>query len=132
MGSILVIDDDRAVLATIQLLLERDGYAVTVSDNGNSGLQLLKARPFDLIIVDIFMPDMDGLETMNLVHRFKPSLPIIVISGRDFQSASYPPPDFLRMATELGAVSSLRKPFRPSDLLAAVSRHLPRERSLAS
>jgi CheY-like chemotaxis protein len=132
MGSILVIDDDRAVLATIQLLLERDGHAVTICEDGSKGLQQLKAQPFDLIIVDIFMPNMDGLETMSLVHRHRPSMPIIVISGRDFQSASYPPPDFLRMATKLGAVSGLRKPFRPRDLLDSVHKCLAGEKSLAS
>lgn len=132
MASILVIDDDKAVLATVQMLLERDGHEVIVSDNGNEGLRLLKARPFDLIIVDIFMPDMDGLETMNLVHRHRPSMPILVISGRDFQSASYPPPDFLRMATLLGAVSGLRKPFKPRDLLATVNGCLVGEKSFAS
>lgn len=132
MASILVIDDDRAVLETVQILLERDGHAVTICEDGSKGLQQLKTQSFDLIIVDIFMPNMDGLETMSLVHRHRPNLPIIVISGRDFQSAASPSPDFLRMATKLGAVSGLRKPFKPRDLLDAVHKCLAAEKSLAS
>lgn len=120
MASILVIDDDRAVLATIKILLERAGHAVEAVDNSRTGLQLLEAQGFDLLIVDIFMPGMDGFETMRLVHQSRPQMPIIVISGQQFGYSSERTPDFLHMATRLGAVSSLHKPFRPSELLEAV------------
>ena len=120
MASILVIDDDRAVLATIKVLLERAGHAVEAVDNSHTGLQLIESQSFDLLICDIFMPGMDGFETMKHVHQSRPDMPVIVISGLQF-SHSGRPPDFLHMATRLGAVSSLHKPFRPSDLLAAVN-----------
>lgn len=113
MASILVIDDDRAVLATIRILLERAAHAVEAVDSSRTGLQLLEARSFDLLIVDIFMPGMDGFETMKLVHQSRPQMPVIVISGQQFRLASERQPDFLHMATRLGAVSSLQKPFRP-------------------
>jgi DNA-binding NtrC family response regulator len=121
MASILVIDDDRAVLNTIKILLERDAYAVEMVDNSLAGLRLLESRNFDLLIVDIFMPGMDGFETMNLVRQSRPEMPIIVISGHRFRSTSERGPDFLYMATKLGAVSSLQKPFKPNELLSAVS-----------
>jgi CheY-like chemotaxis protein len=121
MARILVIDDDRAVLSTIKILLERDSHAVETVDNSRAGLQLLETQKFDLLIVDIFMPGMDGFETMRLVHRSWPEMPIIVISGQQFRSVSDGGPDFLYMATKLGAVSSLQKPFKPLDLLAAVT-----------
>jgi DNA-binding NtrC family response regulator len=120
MASIIVIDDDRAVLATIKILLERAAHTVEAVDNSQTGLRLLEARSFDLLIVDIFMPGMDGFETMKLVHRSRPQMPVIVISGQQFRLASERQPDFLHMATRLGAVSGLQKPFRPSELLAAV------------
>jgi DNA-binding NtrC family response regulator len=120
MASILVIDDDRAVLATIKILLERASHAVEAVDNSHTGLQLIEARCFDLLIVDIFMPGVDGFETMKLVHQSRPQMPVIVISGQQFRLASDRQPDFLHMATRLGAVSSLQKPFRPFELLAAV------------
>ena len=126
MASILVIDDDRAVLATVKILLERAAHAVEAVDNSRTGLQLLRARSFELLIVDIFMPGMDGFETMKLVHQSWPEMPVIVISGQQFAPASESPPDFLHMATRLGAVSSLQKPFRPAELLAAVNSSLSR------
>ncbi|MGA2996709.1 response regulator [Bradyrhizobium sp.] len=120
MASILVIDDDRAVLATIKVLLERTSHTVEAVDTSRNGLQLLETRSFDLLIVDIFMPGMDGFETMRLVHQSRPDMPVIVISGQQFSLVSDRPPDFLHMATRLGAVSSLQKPFKPAQLLAAV------------
>ena len=126
MASILVIDDDRAVLATIKVLLERAAHAVEAVDNSRNGLQLLETRSFDLLIVDIFMPGMDGFETMKLVHQSRPAMPVIVISGQQFTIASDRQPDFLHMASGLGAVSSLQKPFRPAQLLAAVNGSLSR------
>jgi CheY-like chemotaxis protein len=127
MPNILVIDDDRTVLATIKLLLERAAHTVEAVDNGPAGLKLLGTRDFDLLIVDIFMPGMDGFETMKLVHQSRPEMPVIVISG--FGLASGRQPDFLHMATKLGAVSSLQKPFRPLDLMAAVNRSLSNSRT---
>jgi CheY-like chemotaxis protein len=123
-AGILVIDDDHAVLATIKMLLERDAHVVVVTDDGRKGLDLFETGPFDLLIVDIFMPAMDGLETMNLARRYRPEVPVIVMSGHAPRSAVEAAPDFLRMATKLGAVSSLQKPFRPHDLLAAVNSSL--------
>ena len=121
MASILVIDDDRAVLATIKILLERAAHTVEAVENSRNGLRLIEARSFDLLIVDIFMPGMDGFETMRLVHQSRPHMPIIVISGQQFSYSSESTPDFLHMATRLGAVSSLHKPFKPSELIEAVN-----------
>ena len=121
MASILVIDDDRAVLATVKILLERAAHAVEAVDNSHAGLQALEARSFDLLIVDIFMPGIDGFETMRLVHQSRPHMPVIAMSGQQFAFASERQPDFLHMATRLGAVFSLQKPFKPSELLTAVN-----------
>lgn len=124
MARILVIDDEPAILSVAELLLTREGHRVVVSREAREGLRTLEREPFDLVIVDIFMPEMDGLETINQVHRLRPALPVIVMSGYQFEAATAPRPDFLHMATQLGATSSLKKPFRPADLLAAVARCL--------
>jgi CheY-like chemotaxis protein len=121
LAKILVIDDDSAVLATLRLLLERAGHSVVVADDGRKGLAIFDAGDFDLLFLDIFMPGMDGLETMRLVHQRQPLTPVIVISGRPLPSDSGSGLDFLTMATKLGAVSSLQKPFKPAALLAAVA-----------
>jgi DNA-binding NtrC family response regulator len=121
MARILVIDDDRAVRLAVQMVLEREGLEVHVADDGRAGLNVIKAEDFDLLIVDVFMPGMDGLETIRLVHEHRPGLPIIVMSGMSFRTGAAPAPDFLSMATKLGAVCSLKKPFRPRELLAVIA-----------
>jgi CheY-like chemotaxis protein len=124
LAKILVVDDDHAVQATIRLLLERAGHSVVVADDGRTGLAIFETGNFDLLFLDIFMPGMDGLETMRLVHQRQPLTPIIVISGRPIVSDSGSGPNFMALGTKLGAVSSLQKPFKPAALLAAVARCL--------
>ena len=120
MANILIVDDDPAVQLTIRLLLERAGHHVTVAGDGHKGLALCEASQFDLLVLDIFMPGMDGLEKMRHIRAQQPAIPIIVISGRSITPDAYAEPDFLKMATKLGAVASLQKPFRADALLTAV------------
>jgi CheY-like chemotaxis protein len=120
LASILVVDDDIAVQAVMRLLLEQDGHEVSAASNGLKGLKTFETGNFDLLIVDIFMPGMDGLETMRIVHQQRPNLPIIVISGRPIPLGSSGEPDFLAMATKLGAIRSLQKPFKAPALRALV------------
>jgi CheY-like chemotaxis protein len=115
------VDDDAAVQGTIRLLLESAGHQVVTADDGRKGVALCEAGDFDLLFLDLFMPGMDGFETMRMVRQRHPQMPIIVISGRLTASDADQPPDFLTMATKLGAVGSLQKPFRSTDLLAAVA-----------
>ena len=121
MAKILIVDDDSAVQAAIRILLERAGHNVVVASDGRKGLAIFEAGDFDLLFLDIFMPGMDGLETMRLIHQKQPLIPIIVISGNPVTWDPGSGPDFLAMATKLGAVCSLQKPFKPAALLAAVA-----------
>jgi CheY-like chemotaxis protein len=130
LAKILIVDDDSEVQLTIRLLLERAGHSVVTASDGRKGLALFEAGDFDLLFLDIFMPGMDGFETMRLVHQQKPLIPIIVISGRPMPSDFGP--DFLTMAVKLGAVFSLQKPFKPADLLAAVANCLETARRRSS
>ena len=121
LANILIVDDDSAVQATIKLLLERAGHCVAVAGDGRKGLAIFEAGEFDLLFLDIFMPGMDGLETMRLIHQRRPLTPIIVISGRPVSWDLATDPDFLTMANKLGAVCGLQKPLKPAALLAAVT-----------
>jgi CheY-like chemotaxis protein len=120
-AKILIVDDDVAVQATIKLLLERAGHSVVVAGDGRKGLAISESERFDLLFLDIFMPGMDGLEMMRTMHRRQSRVPVIIMSGKPIHSDSGSGPDFLTMATRLGAVSSLQKPFKPAALLAAVT-----------
>ncbi|MBC7577908.1 MAG: response regulator [Tardiphaga sp.] len=126
MASILIIDDDKAVQIIVKLLLERDNHEVTCAGDGPSALRVFRDGRFDLLIVDIFMPGMDGLETMKRVHEYRSDVPIIVISGHAFSTKNARLPDFLSMSTRLGAFCSLRKPFKSAVLLSHVTRCLDR------
>jgi CheY-like chemotaxis protein len=126
MARILIVDDDVAVQATLRIVLERASHSIVVTADGGKGLQALREGRFDLLIVDIHMPGMDGLEIIRAVHKDLPELPIIVISGSAFASELAPSPDFLSMGIKLGAISSLKKPFKPGELLATVNNCLNR------
>jgi CheY-like chemotaxis protein len=132
LANILIVDDDIAVQAVIRLLLERDGHHVVLASNGLEGLGIFETGNFDLLIVDIFMTGMDGLETMRHIHQQRPDIPIIVISGRPIPSDSSAGPDFLTMAVKLGAISSLQKPFKGPALRAIVTKCLEIARTKSS
>jgi CheY-like chemotaxis protein len=121
MANILVVDDDTVMRMTIGLLLERAGYSVVVAEDGRKGLAAFETGHFDLVLLDIFMPTMDGLETMKLVRELRPATPIIAMSGRPLRANSDSEPDFLAMAAKLWAARSLYKPIKPAILLATVA-----------
>jgi len=118
---ILVVDDDPMVCMAIEIYLQRNGFRVTIADDGESGLRLLERERVDLMIIDIFMPHMRGFESVRLFHDSAPTIPLIAMSGYAFADINSPAPDFLRMALELGAARCLRKPFTPAALMAVIN-----------
>ena len=120
MARILVIDDDRTVAFSISAMLEYEDHDVVVAEDGYSGLEAIEAGRFDAAIVDIFMPGMDGLETIQALLARRPDLPIIAISGFTMRGREVPELDFLATAVKLGATLSLSKPFRRRDIVEAV------------
>ena len=116
MPRVLVIDDDRAVANTVRLLMEADGYSVVMADDGAAGLKEIEAGPFDLAIIDIFMPGIDGLKTIKTIRQQNRKTPIIAVSGMMPSSATGQSLDGLSVASNFDAVVCLRKPFKPSEL----------------
>ncbi|MGJ4890818.1 response regulator [Bradyrhizobium sp. HKCCYLR20261] len=121
MAKLLVVDDDPLMQLTMQRVLEQHGHVVASASDGRKALARLDTEDFDLVILDIFMPGMDGLEAMRMILKRKPSVPIIMTSGRPDTPNATSEPDYLTMATKLGAVSALPKPFKPAALLTMVS-----------
>jgi CheY-like chemotaxis protein len=116
MALILVIDDDESVLTLFQQFLESNGYAVALAVNGREGLEQMHRNNPDLIITDIMMPEMDGLEIIREIRALHPELPVIAISG-GMRAA---PINFLPHAKKFGACRVFEKPVALAELLKAV------------
>jgi CheY-like chemotaxis protein len=125
MTRILVVDDDPLIRTAIGAWLAAEKIEAVAADGARAGLKALERVAFDLMIIDIFMPDMEGLESIRIFHHRAPRMPIIAMSGMMFHQHSGAVPDFLGMSTRLGATHCLRKPFRPKELLQAIERCLP-------
>ena len=117
MESILIIDDDTTLRRALRLTLERSGYRVFEAGDGREGLGLLKREIVDLVITDLIMPGMEGLETIRELRKLNPSLRIIAISG----GGRGTPAEYLDIATQFGAAKVFTKPFDFSALCSAVS-----------
>lgn len=117
---ILVIDDDPLVRATLRALLEGEGYEVTIAVDGENGLEAFRRHTPDLVITDIVMPEVEGIETIRQMREIAPNLPILAISGGG-RGVSL---DYLRMAQRLGATEVLAKPFEAEELVGVVARCL--------
>ncbi len=116
MARILVIDDDELVLATIEAILQEQGYEITTAINGGTVVELVQSLDPALVITDILMPGTEGIETIQLVKRAFPELPILAISGASGRYA-----DYLNVAMKLGAAMTLNKPFTRDELCKAVA-----------
>jgi DNA-binding response OmpR family regulator len=120
---ILVIDDDRSVGTAIQTLLNYQCYEFVPVENGQLGVETFEASSFDSVLVDIFMPEVDGLATIKALRQRAPTVPIIAMSGFRFHESMGSTHDSLRMAASLGATYCLRKPFRSQQLMATINAH---------
>jgi CheY-like chemotaxis protein len=121
MSSILVVDDEDQVRRLICETLERAGYHVTEARDGKEALHHYRLAPADLVIMDILMPDQDGLETTVALRRESPDVKIIVISGGSDMIGIL---NYLDVAKMLGAHRTLQKPFEMKTLLEAVQAEL--------
>ena len=124
MARILVIDDDALLRGAIRVVLESAGYEVIEAADGDAGLRLHREPGADLVVVDLFMPERDGLEVIRAVRAEAPQAKIIAMSGGSSLQL-----DLLDAATAFGASRALWKPFAPAMLLATV-RELLGERGL--
>jgi CheY-like chemotaxis protein len=120
MTRILIIDDDETVRQATSIVLETSGFDVVAVENGQSGIAAIKAGAFDVVIVDLFMPGMDGLATARAIHQHNSATPIIAVSGFMFRGRCPSMPDFHPMAIEAGAVATLYKPLRPNELMQTI------------
>ncbi len=116
-ANILVIDDDETLCALFQDSLQGDGHRVTVVSESSKGLELVRNRDYDLVFLDLKMPEMDGAELFRQIRVAKPDLPVTIITG-------YPDSDLMMSALAHGPLGVMKKPFRGSDILTALNNYL--------
>jgi DNA-binding response OmpR family regulator len=119
---VLVIDDDDCVGAAIQAILGRHQFETELTSRAHSGIHAFEASRFDVVMVDLFLPGMTGLDTISHIRR-RSAVPIVAISGFRLRS-SLDHVDYLSMAMERGATASMRKPFTPPQLMAAINQSM--------
>ena len=119
---ILVIEDDPSILRGLQLNLGMEGYAVRSAADGETGLALARSERFDLVVVDVMLPRLGGLEVVRELRVDDPDLPVLILSAKGHES------DKVR-GLQLGADDYMVKPFSLKELLARIDALLRRRRA---
>lgn len=114
MATILIIDDEESIRILLRSALEAAGYEVTEAANGRQGLELYRRKPTDLVITDILMPELNGLDMLLELTREFLNAKVVAISGAGGEK------NVLDVAKLLGARQTFRKPFSIPQLLGAV------------
>jgi CheY-like chemotaxis protein len=120
MADILIIDDEAGVLRVLRKILESAGHSVTEAPDGEVALRQFEGKPADLVITDIFMPGMDGIELLVHIRKTFPDARVLAMSGGGLLSRD----QALSDASLLGADQILQKPFSSAEVLEAVNRTL--------
>lgn len=124
MYNILVVDDDKEIVGAIEIYLKKEGYNILKAYNGKQALKVIQENEIHLVILDIMMPEKDGIETLEEIRKDK-SIPVILLSAK---SEDYDKIGGLNS----GADDYITKPFNPLELIARVNSHLRRYVSLGS
>ena len=118
MAGILIIDDDPDTRDVLKMTLEAAGHQITVAADGSEGVQAYRANKADLVIMDLYMPGQEGLETIKQLRMEFPEVRIVAISGKPTGAT------MLSVAKRLGAIGVLHKPFLQEELLHVVEQSL--------
>ena len=129
---ILLIDDDNQVRASIELALRARGFEVVSAASAIVGLRAFRDGPFDLAIVDVFMPGMDGVKMIKALRERVLNFPVIAVSGVLLRDSGRTALDLFPMAPDLADVVCLQKPFRPHQLMDAIAEALGDETAVAA
>ncbi|MDP2730821.1 MAG: response regulator transcription factor [Dehalococcoidales bacterium] len=122
-GTILVVDDEPKIVSTVRAYLERDGYRVLDAHDGKQALEIFQQGQPDLIVLDLMLPEIDGLEVCRQIRRSS-DVPIIMLTARQEDADKL-------IGLEIGADDYVTKPFSPRELVARVRVVLRRARPVA-
>ncbi|MCT4405295.1 DNA-binding response regulator [Leuconostoc pseudomesenteroides] len=122
MTKILVVDDEVAISTLLQYNLEQNGYEVTTAGDGNSAYQLAKSEQFDAILLDLMLPNIDGMTVLKQIRQDKITTPVILVTAKG--------DEFDRVfGLELGADDYITKPFSPREVIARLKAVLRRSQT---
>jgi two-component system response regulator RegX3 len=111
--TILVVDDEESITQFVSYNLKKEGYALDVAHDGETAVELSRKNPYDLVILDVMLPGVDGFEVCRRIREFKPDLPVLFLSARDTELDKV-------VGLEIGGDDYLAKPFGIRELLARV------------
>jgi DNA-binding NtrC family response regulator len=117
MAKILVIDDDQSIRTFLDRLLSRNGYDVILADNGQKGLELFRRERPHAILLDLIMPEMNGIAVLQQIRSVDEKIPVIVLTGTRI-------PEIKPQAYAVGVTEFVEKEFSIHVLLEALNRHL--------
>ncbi len=120
-ATVLVVDDERNILLTLSQALQLEGYQVQLASDAKVALDVLAARPIDAVLMDVKMPDMDGLTALSKMRELKKELPVIMMSGHGTIDTAV-------KATQLGARDFLEKPISRDRMLLALKNALEHQK----
>ncbi len=120
-GTILVVDDEEIMREILETLLTREGYDVKLASSGEEGLELARALPFDAAVVDIMMPGLNGIETLDELRRLDEDLAVIIITA-------YASVESAISAMKSGAFDYITKPFKNEEVLVVIRNAMERRR----
>lgn len=120
MARVLIVDDEMTILIVEETILKCAGYETVACNDSAKAMDLLKSSGFDVMISDIRMKPIDGIQLLKAANALKPPVPVVLVSAYEYPPAGMD-------AKELGAVAHLRKPFGNKDLLRCVETALARD-----
>ena len=118
--TVLIADDDRQILALCKLAFERHGYRVLLAENGIGVLKHLASERVDAVLLDVVMPEKDGLETLVEIRQHDGNLPVFAMSG----GGKWGKHDFLTVAKKFGATEVFQKPIMPEQIINRIEAFL--------
>lgn len=114
--TILLVDDDRSLRLSMKTLLQSHGFEVETAEDGREGFKAITQRQFDVVVMDIFMPKMNGRDCIRALKMSRPEVPVIILTGNTESELAHE-------ALQIGAVAMLGKPVLAKELIEVIDRH---------
>ena len=111
---ILIVDDEKNIVSSLQEILNDEGYDIVTAEDGLDALEMVQAEPPDLVLLDIWIPGMDGIEVLQAIKTYHPEIEVLVMSGHGTIDTAV-------KATKLGAYDFIEKPFSVDALLETIA-----------